>query len=336
MYLALKKTFLYIAKFIGLFSLSKVITRRKLRILCYHGFSCDDQTLFRPKLFTKKNTFESRMDYLIKNNFAVINLSQFDDYLNGRLTCNLPVLLTIDDGWKSTHEIALPILRGNKIPHIIYLYTDCHVREIPVLNVLLQYALWKTNLDQVERYGKIFKLKDDADSKALLNAFLLETSSLDKNNLTEKLSEIFQVLKVDYSTDREWNNFSLLTQSELKEHLLYGGSIQLHTHHHVNPLQDELLVEELSQNKRIIESVTGQPANHFCYPSGAYSRDQFPLLKKLGIKSAVTCIPGLNDENSHPYELKRFLDGENISQIEFEAEMSGFLEICRRICKRGC
>jgi len=56
----------------------------------------------------------------------------------------------------------------------------------------------------------------------------------------------------------------------------------------------------------------------------------------LGIKSAVTCTSGVNDENTHPYKLKRFLDGENISQIEFEAEMCGFLEICRRLLKRGC
>jgi hypothetical protein len=51
----------------------------------------------------------------------------------------------------------------------------------------------------------------------------------------------------------------------------------------------------------------------------------------MGIRSAVTCIPGLNDSKTHPYELRRFLDGENITNLEFEAEMSGFLDLCRRL-----
>lgn len=29
-------------------------------------------------------------------------------------------------------------------------------------------------------------------------------------------------------------------------------------------------------------------------------------------------------------ELRRFLDGENISQVEFEAELSGFMELARK------
>lgn len=320
---------------IGTFKLCRFISTHKLRILCYHGFSSGDHSSFRPKLFIKKNTFEKRIKYLVNKKYNFINTSDFCSFLAGENVKDSPVLLTIDDGWKNTNEFALATLKENKIPSIIYLYTDCYEREIPVLNVLLQYAIWKTLLDQISWRSKIFDLKKESDSIALLNIFLSEAETLDKSHLHERLSEIFCVLKVDYSLEKEWKDFSLLNQAEIKEHLLHGGSFQLHTHHHNNPLRDDLLEEELNVNRQIIESVTGQIAVHFCYPSGVYSRENFPLLKKLGIKSAVTCVPGLNDKSTHPYELKRFLDGENITQIEFEAEMSGFLDICRRIFKRG-
>ena len=47
------------------------------------------------------------------------------------------------------------------------------------------------------------------------------------------------------------------------------------------------------------------------------------------IKSATTCNSGLLSVKNHLYAIYRFLDGSNISQIEFESEISGFSEFCR-------
>jgi len=331
----IKKTILSVAKYSGIFSISRVVTRKKLRILCYHGFSLSDQSTFRPKLYIEKDTFQERIGHLIQKNFNFIENRDFSEYLNGQLTKYLPVLITIDDGWKSTLDLALPVLKKHNIPHIIYFYTDCSQRAIPVVNVLLQYAFWKTPLETISYDDNIYKLKESTESDLLLKQFLSLTCGLNGDQLNGKLIDIFRILEVDYSKTREWENFRLLNQEEMEDHLQYGGSFQLHTHHHINPLQDDLLAEELRKNREIVESITSLPAEHFCYPSGVYSKDQFPLLKEMGIKSAVTCKPGLNDHKTHPYELNRFLDGENISQIEFEAEMSGFLDICRCLFKRG-
>ena len=47
--------------------------------------------------------------------------------------------------------------------------------------------------------------------------------------------------------------------------------------------------------------------------------------------SATTCNADLNYPDKPSLELKRFLDGENISDIEFEAELSGFNELLRKM-----
>ncbi len=330
----LKKLFLFLAEQTGAYRLSRKHFADKLHILCYHGFSYGDQSSFRPKLFIEEETFKARIEYLVKNNFRFLSLSEFDDYLKGRLVCKNPVLLTIDDGWKGTHEIALPILKKYGIPHVIYLYTDCFVRGVPVVNVLLQYALWKTRHRTVEWNSSSYDLSSVDSRNELLRQLLLETKELSVLQLNLALKRIFDALGLDYVKEREWENFRLINEAEIKDHLANGGTFQLHTHHHVNPLQDDLLKAELLENQRIIESVTGQKAEHFCYPSGEYSPAQFPLLREMEIKSAVTCRPGLNRSATQPYELMRFLDGENISQGEFEAEMNGFMEVARKLRKR--
>jgi hypothetical protein len=55
------------------------------------------------------------------------------------------------------------------------------------------------------------------------------------------------------------------------------------------------------------------------------------VFEKLGIKSATTCEPGLVDQHTNPFFMPRFLDGENIDQIVFEAELCGVGHFLRKI-----
>ena len=50
-----------------------------------------------------------------------------------------------------------------------------------------------------------------------------------------------------------------------------------------------------------------------------------------GIKSATLCDVGLNAPGRDPYALHRFLDGRSVSDVEFEAYMSGALHIFHMI-----
>jgi hypothetical protein len=54
----------------------------------------------------------------------------------------------------------------------------------------------------------------------------------------------------------------------------------------------------------------------------------------MNVTSATTCLSGFNDANTPLLGLKRFLDGENISEIEFSGELSGFLPLARAILRK--
>ena len=90
-------------------------------ILCYHRFGINN----RGKLVTSAAAFEAQMDYLAKNGFRVVPLAQLPGFLDG--VEPLPrksVVITIDDGYRSTYDIAFPILKKYKFPATIFLYSD--------------------------------------------------------------------------------------------------------------------------------------------------------------------------------------------------------------------
>jgi peptidoglycan/xylan/chitin deacetylase (PgdA/CDA1 family) len=113
-----------------------------------------------------------------------------------------------------------------------------------------------------------------------------------------------------------------------------GLDIQLHTHRHrISKAGHFCIEEEVEDNRARLEPLTGQPLQHFCYPSGVYDRAIWPDLKKIGIASATTTAPGLVGRSAEIYALPRILDGEHVSDLEFEAELSGLLELKRSFFK---
>ena len=102
-----------------------------------------------------------------------------------------------------------------------------------------------------------------------------------------------------------------------------GADIQLHTHRHRTPLDRELFLREIEDNRQSIQAMTGLRASHFCYPSGVYDQRFLPWLEEAGIVSATTCETGFAARTSHPLLLPRFVDNAALSSIEFEGWLSG-------------
>jgi peptidoglycan/xylan/chitin deacetylase (PgdA/CDA1 family) len=89
-------------------------------ILCYHRFGPN-----RSSMTITASSFEAQMEYLAKNGYRVISMAQFGDFIAGKEP--LPrktVVITIDDGYRATYQIAYPILRRFGFPATVYLYSD--------------------------------------------------------------------------------------------------------------------------------------------------------------------------------------------------------------------
>lgn len=89
-------------------------------ILCYHRFGNGGS-----KMAVSAASFAAQLEWLARNDYHVIRLSQLLDFLEGRQA--LPrrsVVITIDDGYESVHRYALPLLRKYGFPATLFVYTD--------------------------------------------------------------------------------------------------------------------------------------------------------------------------------------------------------------------
>src|SRR5262249_62039426 len=103
-----------------------------------------------------------------------------------------------------------------------------------------------------------------------------------------------------------------------------------HPHRLRSPAARALARGELADTRAVLEPIAGRALRHFCYPSGYFRPSHLPWLEEAQVESATTCEPGMNRRGDSLLTLRRFLDGTTTSQVEFEAELSGFSELLRR------
>lgn len=89
-------------------------------ILCYHRFGSRSS-----QLAVSPAAFEAQMDYLARNGYHVIPLARLTGFLErGEPVPRKSVVLTIDDGYRSTYEVAFPVLRKYGFHATVFLYSD--------------------------------------------------------------------------------------------------------------------------------------------------------------------------------------------------------------------
>jgi peptidoglycan/xylan/chitin deacetylase (PgdA/CDA1 family) len=328
---------LYVLRATGMFAVARHMTRKQLRILCYHGFSIGDEYEVAPMMFMRAETFTRRMQILTKHKIPVVPLDEAVKRFQQQEIQNAETVITLDDGWASNLLIGLPILERFGYPACIYMTTEHLAASAEVFNVALSYMISRSGRDNLTLKGLhplidgVYDIKGnpDAANRALIAA---AERALPLAARQQLLHPIADALGLDLADVLRDNRFRLLTREEIQELFRRGVDIQLHSHTHRLPDSNfEAMAEEIRLNRETLREMLGSTPCHFCYPSGQYSGQHPEWLKRLGIVSGTTCDPGLNAEGTSPLLLKRFLDSDHFSDIEFEAEICGTREIARRI-----
>lgn len=94
----------------------------KVAVLGYHNFS---NTRKVTDMCMRTSEFCQQMQYIQDAGLTVITMQDFLDWLLGdRCLPERCVLITIDDGWRSTYTDAYPVLKAYGYPFTLYLYTS--------------------------------------------------------------------------------------------------------------------------------------------------------------------------------------------------------------------
>lgn len=335
----LKLALLFMCKWLGGFAIARWLTRRHLKILCYHGFALKNEAVFRPKLFISPQVFENRMDQLRRSGLQVLPLDQaVSQMYEGRLPDHA-IVITIDDGFHSVATLAAPVLARHGFPSTVYV-TSYYVKHgVPIYRLVVQYMVWKTAVSRLQLAGRAWHPDGDLDlgspatREAFANRCIRHGEALDDETQRMRIcEELGELLGVPFQAIVDERILHLMTPGQLRDLDAQGMNVQLHTHRHrFSPSDKAEAMREIDDNRRhLTEWLPGGSFFHFCYPSGVWEPQQWAWLDELGVRSTTTCLSGLNSAATPRHALYRFLDGDNIHPLEFEAAISGFSDLIKR------
>ncbi len=90
-------------------------------ILCYHRFG----KTCKSNLCISERTFIKQVEYLKKNGYHTIHLSNLMDFLNYKTAIpSKSVVITLDDGYRSIYDFAYPLLKRYGYTATLFIYTD--------------------------------------------------------------------------------------------------------------------------------------------------------------------------------------------------------------------
>ncbi len=324
------------AKALGLFSVARALTRRKLRILAYHGTELADESRFSPTMFIRPETFAARLA-LLRRAYPVLPLGEAVRRLADGTLPPCAVAITIDDGFHGTASRAAPLLAAAGLPATVYVTTYYVQRDVPVFRLALQYCFWRSRAETIDvgRLGigveAVLPIATEAERQEVVWELVNHGERhLDEAGRSALLAATAAQLGVDLAPIVRDRILHLMTPEEVRA---TGAllDVQLHTHRHRFPDDPLEARAEIEENRRVLAPLVGGPLVHLCYPSGYWSEALFPVLAAAGVESATTCEGGLNGPGVHPYALRRFFDGEHVTALEFEAELSGAADLLRTV-----
>ena len=278
-------------------------------------------------LFMNARTFQDRMKFIKDKQYNVIDMNEAVRSLELN-DINRSLVITIDDGWYSAYKEMYPVLKKFNLKATLYCDTQNLMSSLPISHVMVRYIRMLSENKYIGN-NKIL------DSKMIAFYKEMFTQNIDFSKKIDNLRAISQYLSVNIDSYLESRAFSYMLPEHIREMHLGGIDIQLHTHSHtMGDFNEAMISQEIERNRLCLCEIlncNGSDLKHFCYPSGRYSNNIDVILKKNDIESATTCERDLACSGHSHYFLPRILDGENLSMIEFEAELCGFLYLFRKL-----
>jgi peptidoglycan/xylan/chitin deacetylase (PgdA/CDA1 family) len=281
----------------------------------------------------KPDRFEERLKMLSRYRCQVIPLDDAIDRLYAGSLPDHAVVITIDDGFHSVRSLAVPRLARYSFPATVYVTTYYVRKNLPIFRLVIQYMFWKARKAPIFLNGSWGELGSiDLRNSEQTNRAMWTCIDFGERNCSEEdrqriCYELGKILEVPFDSILTSRAFHLMSVSELRTLKSSNVSVGLHTHRHSFPDGDQRrAMQELADNFEVLTDTLGSISLHFCYPSGIWNERQWRWLDSFGVKSSTTCIPGLNSASTPRHALRRYLDGDDVHSLEFEAALSGALD----------
>jgi peptidoglycan/xylan/chitin deacetylase (PgdA/CDA1 family) len=260
-------------------------------VFVLHSVVDDEAPYLDNTLRCSARQLEWVLHWLRGENIEVVTLDEAVRRLRGG-TPRPFACLTLDDGYADSLTHALPIMERFDAPFAVYVTTGMVTREID--------AWWLGLADLVRSRDRVtltsrlsLECRDLADKRRAFKR--LESLIHGDFSLLPRLREAIAKDGIDCRAlvDRE-----ALTEDQLRRlsrHPLVTIGGHTATHRNLAQASVSEVQWEMTENRKFLQNVTGQPVDHFAYPFGherACGEREGQICRVTGFRTAVTTRPG--------------------------------------------
>lgn len=320
----MRNAFYGISYFLGLPWIFRLLHKKQLTILLYHGVAppADDGIYNYRGKFISPSAFERQMRY-VSSRYCVLPLEEAVERLYAGTLPSYALAVTFDDGYRNNYEYAFPLLKKYGVPATVFLATDFVFGGMPLWVDRLEVAMGAMTGTRRERMAR------DA-------AVRQELKEMPDEAREERLREIERTSGVsfrDFSEER--TVYAPLAREEIRAMQAHGVAFGAHTKSHpilarVSPGRARA---EIRGSLDAVRRACGAPSRIFAYPngnSGDWSDYTEDVLAEAGFVGALTTLEGSNSCVTPPMRLRRIaMDG--TGPYSFAAVASGMRIYARYI-----
>jgi len=300
------------------------LTRRRARVLMYHGV-CASEPAAAPFAGRGKQVpaadFERQMRWL-ERHMRPIGIEELVACLeSGRSLPPRSVVVTLDDGYRNNHDVALPILARHRIPAVVYVTTG-FVEGAP---------FWVDRVDAAaEAMAAASRLPGDAAPRlaAETRARGKRLAAGERERLVRDFAARAGFDLADLPVEERPRDIRPLTREMVRTLHRDGIAIGSHTvnHESLSRCDDALLERETGEAKRRLEEWIAHPVPHFAYPNGRpedFDARAEAAVRSAGYRSALTTVHGTVLRGDSPWRIRRIAVNGGEEMAVFLADLSG-------------
>jgi peptidoglycan/xylan/chitin deacetylase (PgdA/CDA1 family) len=208
------------------------------------------------------------------------------------------VCFTLDDGYRNNRDYAAPVFRKHNVPYTIFICPGFVTRTRTLWWETITAVLRQTEKLTFNFSGQMETIDTAsiAAKQAALSRFANFVEVNDEDQAVAAIDSLARSIGVDAMSIVE---NEIMAQSELadlaRDPLCTLGGHTL-THCNLARVSKERLSQEISASCQHVSNYAKQPVKTFAYPYGwqrAAASREFKAAKDLGVKVAVTTVPGV-------------------------------------------
>ena len=243
-----------------------------LSIVTYHHIAEQDESYpYDPNVADANPAqFRRQMETLARYG-TPIGVDDLLRALSGAPLPKNPVMVTFDDGYRSCHDVALPILRAVGVRATFFVATSFITERRLYWWERISLLLRKAQNQQITLRYPAWVALDASSPRAhdVLTKIIKDTRDLD---LDRFLAELARALGVEWTRQIEasYADQLIMTWDQVRALARAGMDVESHGRNHrvLQTLDDQALLDEVTGARLDLEAQLGRPVRAIAYPVG--------------------------------------------------------------------